>query len=873
MRLLQSIFYLVTLFALGQALALPATFNDITEASRQLFKRKGGGGGGGRGGGGGGSSRGSSSSSSSSSSSRGSSSSSSGRASGSSNTGGATRAGSGPSRGYGGGRFYGGGSPIPYTAGQRRVGIGAPLLLGAGALLVFPAFAAYGAYGAYSYAYPYYWNYRNESSGRNESHPAQCWCSRFQPCSCDPNNETDYQNSVANNATQAKLVRLDGENNDTLVVDGTLPNGHTTDESIALDGSGTSSQARTKKISFSASSDERGYPQLFLDFELTPYLNTLSPPQLEDLTNAIKTRWDTTSEFRRNERGRLIEEFHEARKARSDAKRQVSYARRYRGASDDEGKDIWRPWFGLYEEKVRRLVSALRDVVSKCERVYNSREMERRDDGVGKWLAGLLTEAMREANKIETWMRRDFEALRKEAEVKARKVEEKRRVGGGEEEDVEMVDGDWSATEQRNDSRERKDGNGGDGSGSNDNRVWHGTVYLGGGSFGAAFLWLQVDETTGKIVNRVVCKKASYSQLWNSPHYWTNGAPGVTDDISDTLPSEIQVHLSLRGRPGSRSTVEMLNYNLRLEAKAADLYLEFCPFGDAFEHYNGGYGYRVAKQRKRFERPWEDHSKEYRLYPEPFCWAAFLNLVTAGILMERGQLQKTGADPNWPVIVHRDFKLDNTFYGVRDVNNFPMYPRTKLADFGLAITIPPNDTRDLKTLGTRGTEDHAAPEMHARLEIAGVKRRQSTRTNVWGVGIVMFSLLAGKYGPCAKDETWFDWGDQEKREPPELDASAQAFYSRELVNLVMACMRFKDIDRPSFDHLLAEIRKHTTPGENDRAYGLRGSSPKDPDYAAKCAAHIVPFAADKYALGLSYAESGFEGLIDTTTPPDALAGL
>lgn len=64
----------------------------------------------------------------------------------------------------------------------------------------------------------------------------------------------------------------------------------------------------------------------------------------------------------------------------------------------------------------------------------------------------------------------------------------------------------------------------------------------------------------------------------------------------DELPADegnrIQAHLGLRGKPGSRSTVEMLNYNLRLADKQADLYLEYCPFGDAFDLLNGNHGYR-----------------------------------------------------------------------------------------------------------------------------------------------------------------------------------------------------------------------------------------------------------------------------------------
>lgn len=137
----------------------------------------------------------------------------------------------------------------------------------------------------------------------------------------------------------------------------------------------------------------------------------------------------------------------------------------------------------------------------------------------------------------------------------------------------------------------------------------------------------------------------------------------------------------------------------------------------------------------------------------------------------------------------------------------------------------------------------------------------------------MFSLLAGKYGPCTVKETWFDWDRPSRREPPELDASAQAFYSRELVNLVMACMRYNDSDRPSFDHLLAEIRKYTTPGAHDRAFDLRHLSPEHPEYGAKFAAHKLPFGVDDYALGLAYDDSGFEELYSPTTPPAPLAGV
>lgn len=86
--------------------------------------------------------------------------------------------------------------------------------VGAGSLLLFPALA----YGAYAYNYPGYYRYYNQTSQRNQTHPMECLCGRYSACGCEPNNNTDYLNAVANNRSQAKLV------NNTLVVDGSLDN-------------------------------------------------------------------------------------------------------------------------------------------------------------------------------------------------------------------------------------------------------------------------------------------------------------------------------------------------------------------------------------------------------------------------------------------------------------------------------------------------------------------------------------------------------------------------------------------------------------------------------------------------------------------------
>lgn len=212
-----------------------------------LWKRKGGGGSGGKGGssgsssggsrsGSGSSSSGSSSGSSSSSSSgktgsSSSSGSSSGKGSTSSSTGGRTTTGSGAAPSYGGGRYYGGGTTVPYRSGARTTGGISPLpFVFAGTALAFwPGLWYHPAY-IYPYANP--WYYHNATTDKNETKPVKCGCDQYQECGCDDNNSTDYINSVLGNGSYSQLnqslVTVANVNGtDTILVNGTLPNGTT----------------------------------------------------------------------------------------------------------------------------------------------------------------------------------------------------------------------------------------------------------------------------------------------------------------------------------------------------------------------------------------------------------------------------------------------------------------------------------------------------------------------------------------------------------------------------------------------------------------------------------------------------------------------
>lgn len=210
MKVQQTLLYLLGFITTIQALAMPAAFNNLVDSSSELYKRKGGGGG--RSGGGG-----SSSSSSSSSGGRTSSSS-----SGGSSRGGSTSSGSGTPRSYGGGSRYAGGAATPYRAGGTPSGWRgpAPLLLGVGALALFPGLWLAGAY-SYRYNEDRPVTYYNETSGQNETRRVQCLCAENAECGCDDTDDQAYLNEVANDKAVSSV------RNNTLYINGTLEEGTT----------------------------------------------------------------------------------------------------------------------------------------------------------------------------------------------------------------------------------------------------------------------------------------------------------------------------------------------------------------------------------------------------------------------------------------------------------------------------------------------------------------------------------------------------------------------------------------------------------------------------------------------------------------------
>ncbi|SMR43790.1 unnamed protein product [Zymoseptoria tritici ST99CH_3D1] len=355
---------------------------------------------------------------------------------------------------------------------------------------------------------------------------------------------------------------------------------------------------------------------------------------------------------------------------------------------------------------------------------------------------------------------------------------------------------------------------------------WVGPWAVGKGSFGAATLHVK-QNAYGRIIDRLVMKDTIFqgrtADHWNRKELWT-GNDGGPEDLN-SIPIEIQAMKDLRNKTGSGSVVELRNWKLSRKNRSHRLYLEYCPHDDMFELLN--VRTYLIDSMKRKQTP-DIVIPNAALYPEPFAWYTFWTLAIAGILMERGALTKDGpAHSNWSTIVHRDIKLSNVFLGPASTTHFCCYPEPKLGDFGFSILLSPEDTRTAESFNRSGTPNTRAPEQDQLLFTRrGRMKKLSSKTNVFGIGMTIWSLIRQQEG---FDMESTDWSDPNKLElKPELDATARNFYSKDLINLIDRCVEFNDEDRPTMDELLCEIDSFTGgDGPVDHAKGLRFAAADD----------------------------------------------
>jgi len=222
--------------------------------------------------------------------------------------------------------------------------------------------------------------------------------------------------------------------------------------------------------------------------------------------------------------------------------------------------------------------------------------------------------------------------------------------------------------------------------------------------------------------------------------------------------------------------------------------------------------------------------------------------------------------PPWFIggtVVHMDIKPDNVFIGDypeqitasgEDPNNFAMYPRFKLADFGLATDSRRNPPADRFYRG-RGTPGFLAPEQLHEDDYPGQENIPplNSKTNVWGVGITLMVMMNmnDNTGSLHFEEAKTDEADPNL--VPKFKQRALNVYSARLRGMVLRCVRFRQANRPTFAALLAELRAETDYHRGlipvDHARGARHATLTNLPGSLQPLMHIDP--VDAYAVGLT----------------------
>ena len=120
--------------------------------------------------------------------------------------------------------------------------------------------------------------------------------------------------------------------------------------------------------------------------------------------------------------------------------------------------------------------------------------------------------------------------------------------------------------------------------------------------------------------------------------------------------------------------------------------------------------------------------------------------------------------------------------------------------------------------------------------------RLGPKTNVFGLGVVLWCLVALRY----PDPHWMGDGDDD--ESFSFPEKAKR-YSSQLKSLIAKCVSFKPGDRPSFAEVLDLIKDVTKEQENNSgvAKGMKSGN-ATPEALGK---NAVPFPDDTYRLGFA----------------------
>lgn len=303
-------------------------------------------------------------------------------------------------------------------------------------------------------------------------------------------------------------------------------------------------------------------------------------------------------------------------------------------------------------------------------------------------------------------------------------------------------------------------------SGTSTSPRWVAKKTLGSGKYGKVVLW-ERKMGTNKQPEYVACKDCDFDK-WFKDYC-------------------AEAHLTRRVNvAGCVNVVKVFDWVSIRSSRSNRILYEYCPHGTLYDLY-------------RF------YGKKCRVtIPEAFLWHVFHSLATVICYHAYGT---TDGQPtrNWNEIVHRDIKPLNILLSDPELNNRDLYPTLKLADYGLAYSIPNDEIRRLKrTMWSGGTPGYVAPEVNSRIRDDPNQTPHpiaSHLSDVYSIGCTMIDFLRlpmSRYSKASWELLDLD-----------LDFSYQYYpYSRDLVDLARQCVKPDPKDRPSAIDLYQRTRRH-----------------------------------------------------------------
>ena len=358
--------------------------------------------------------------------------------------------------------------------------------------------------------------------------------------------------------------------------------------------------------------------------------------------------------------------------------------------------------------------------------------------------------------------------------------------------------------------------------------TWKGGCFIGKGGNGWIHYWVNVDEND-KVRDTMVIKDLWYAASTVEPETYR----GIYEDL---VRKGMDFGIAASGKSGEATVDERFFREAYLQALMTDPDNRASATTVPLRGFKKGDRHKVVYDKKGNKIP-EIH---WRLYmdlfyagdlekiithhiggkdrkgipiTEPFIWWVFTCIANALIQMDSMVQNRTGARAEKDeTLVFIDMKALNMLLDATRGNQYPVYPKPLLSDFGSAYILHKEDPSQ-NSFACGATGGYFAPEMIKKDKFdgswsQGLKKPLHSWTNVWQAGRTIESMM--QLRPFVRDDHNYIGVEDcpiKDKDPPRFEAFPNFRYSDDLIDLVWRCQRAQPEQRPTPTKLLELIKQ------------------------------------------------------------------